>query len=111
VWGADRGGTKGYNWGVIFSIFAALVALANILWFGSFGPATADSFLWISIFNGLIALLLALAGFRKYQFRRTVPNPSIGKPPIWTLGRAFTFVTIIGALGSILLPLARIIGW
>jgi len=102
---------KCYGEVVIFSIIAAIITLGNVLWYGSFGPTTADSLHWLATFNQIIAGLFGVLGFVKFSGRRWRPNYQIGKPPIWTLGRAFTYVALVGSVGSILLTLSRFIGW
>ena len=96
---------------MIFSIVAVVVALGNILWAYSFGPNVTSGLFGLAVFNGIVALALALVGFFTYRGRRLMPNPKIGKPPIWTLRRAFTFVALVAAVGAILVPLASLIGW
>jgi hypothetical protein len=96
---------------VIFSIIAFAITLANLLWFRTLDGVVSNSFLHLAIFNQLVASGFALLGFLRFGGQKMRPNYQIGRPPIWTLSRAFTILTLVAALGAILIPAAELIGW
>ena len=96
---------------MIFSLVALLITVANVFWYGGLSPDVSNSLLWLSIFNQVVASGFALLGLLRFRGQRLRPNYQIGKPPIWTLGFAFRILTLIAALGAILLPAQRFLGW
>lgn len=107
----QRGRPPCYGGPVILAAVALLITAANVAWYSTFTAATSDGTLWLAIFNQLVAGVLAVIGFLTFSGRKTRPNPQIGRPRIWTLRRAFTYVALLASLGAVLLPAARFIGW
>lgn len=96
---------------MILSIIALLITVVNVIWYSSLPVNATDALHHLAIINQVIASVLALIGVATYQGRRWRPNYQIGKPPIWPIGRAFNIVTLIAALGAILLTAQRFLGW
>jgi len=96
---------------MVFSIIALVITAANLWWHGSLSPDASVNMSVLAIINQLVAAAFGIIGFIRYRGRRWRPNYEIGKPPIWTLARAFTVIAMVASLGAILLPAAGLLGW
>jgi len=96
---------------VILSIIALIITAGNLWWYGTLAPDAAANLTMLAITNQLVAAAFGIAGFVTLSGRRWRPNYELGKPPIWTLRRAFTVAALLASVGAVLMPMSRYLGW